>query len=242
MPEGGGRYKNSRRPHTREIKGRVDVGGRRRKLSARKDRLLTQLLPTLRLPLDKPAPSPLTSLFAQPPAEIWLEIGFGSGEHLVWQAEHHPHSGFIGCEPFINGVASLLGKIKSTGLNTIRIQDGDVRDVLAWLPANSIGRIFVLFPDPWPKKRHQKRRLLSAETIAQVARVLAPSGELRFATDSGDYACEALRTILTNGAFAWTAESAKDWRERPPDWPETRYERKALSESRKPAYLRFRHL
>lgn len=218
--------------------------GRRkaRPLSGRKDRLLTELLPTLRLPLPKPAPSPLTSLFAQPIAQVWLEIGFGSGEHLAWQAEHHPQTGFIGCEPFINGVASLLGKIESARLTTIRIHDGDARDVLAWLTTHSITRIFVLFPDPWPKKRHQKRRLLSSDSVVELARVLAPGGGLRFATDSGDYACEALRTILTNRAFAWAAESAKDWRERPSDWPETRYERKALSEGRKPAYLSFRRL
>ena len=129
--------------------------GRRkaRPLSGRKDRLLDELLPTLRVPLAEPAASPLASLFGQPLAEIWLEIGFGSGEHLVWQAEHHQSVGFIGCEPFINGVASLLGKIEGAGLSTIRIHDGDARDVLAWLPARSIARIFVLFPDPWPKKQ-----------------------------------------------------------------------------------------
>jgi tRNA (guanine-N7-)-methyltransferase len=216
--------------------------GRRkaRPLSERKDRLLNDLLPVLRLPLGEPVPAPLAGLFAQPVAEIWLEIGFGSGEHLSWQAEHHPDVGFIGCEPFINGVASLLGKIEATKLATMRIHDGDARDVLAWLPENSIGRIFILFPDPWPKKRHQKRRLVSPETMAQVARVLVPGGELRFASDSGDYAGEALLTILANGAFAWTAERAKDWRERPSDWPETRYERKALSAGAKPAYLSFR--
>ena len=218
--------------------------GRRkaRPLSERKDRLLNELLPTLRLPLAEPAPSPLTRLFAQCVAQVWLEIGFGSGEHLAWQAERHPDTGFIGCEPFINGVASLLGKIESAAFTTIRIHDGDARDVLAWLPEPSIGRIFVLFPDPWPKKRHQKRRLLSPDMFAQMARGLTPGGELRFATDSGDYAGEALRTCLAGGTFAWTAESAKDWRVRPPDWQETRYERKALSEGRKPAYLSFRRL
>jgi tRNA (guanine-N7-)-methyltransferase len=230
------------RPAQREDRLRSYGRCKARPLSGRKDRLLTELLPTLRLPLATPAPSLLASLFAQPIAQVWLEIGFGSGEHLAWQAEHHPHTGFIGCEPFINGVASLLGKIESAGLTTIRIDDGDARDVLAWLPTQSIARIFVLFPDPWPKKRHRKRRLLSPDAVGQIARVLAPGGELRFATDSGDYACEALRTILTSGAFAWTAEAAKDWRERPPDWPETRYERKGLSEGRKPAYLRFRRL
>ena len=218
--------------------------GRRkaRPLSERKDRLLNELLPTLRLPLREPAPSPLASLFAQAVDQVWLEIGFGSGEHLVWQAEHHPHAGFIGCEPFINGVASLLGKIETLALNTVRIHDGDARDMLAWLPNNAIGRIFVLFPDPWPKKRHQKRRLVSPETIADFARVLRPGGELRFASDNTDYAGEALLTILASKAFAWTAERPKDWRVRPLDWPETRYERKALSDDRKPAYLSFRRL
>ncbi|MGA8433278.1 MAG: tRNA (guanine(46)-N(7))-methyltransferase TrmB [Methyloceanibacter sp.] len=218
--------------------------GRRkaRPLSGRKDRLLDELLPTLRVPLAEPAASPLASLFGQPLAEIWLEIGFGSGEHLVWQAEHHQSVGFIGCEPFINGVASLLGKIEGAGLSTIRIHDGDARDVLAWLPARSIARIFVLFPDPWPKKRHQKRRLVSRDSVVQLARVLPPGGELRFATDTGDYAGEALFTILASGAFAWTAECAKDWRLRPFDWPETRYERKALSAGAKPSYLSFRRL
>ena len=218
--------------------------GRRkaRPLSERKDRLLNELLPTLRLPLREPAPSPLASLFAQAVDQVWLEIGFGSGEHLVWQAEHHPHAGFIGCEPFINGVASLLGKIETLGLNAVRIHDGDARDVLAWLPNNVIGRIFVLFPDPWPKKRHQKRRLVSPEAVADFARALRQGGELRFASDNADYAGEALLAILASKAFAWTAERPKDWRVRPLDWPETRYERKALSEGRKPAYLSFRRL
>jgi tRNA (guanine-N7-)-methyltransferase len=196
----------------------------------------------LRLPLREPAPSPLASLFGQPVEEVWLEIGFGSGEHLIWQAKHHPHVGFIGCEPFINGVASLFGKIEALGLNAIRVHDGDARDVLAWLPPQSISRIFVLFPDPWPKKRHQKRRLVSQDAVTDFARVLRSGGELRFASDNADYAGEALLTILASGAFAWTAERPKDWRARPSDWPETRYERKALSEGRKPAYLSFRHL
>jgi tRNA (guanine-N7-)-methyltransferase len=218
--------------------------GRRkaRPLSERKDRLLDELLPRLRLPLAAPAPSPLTSLFAPPVMDVWLEIGFGSGEHLTWQAGHHPDIGCIGCEPFINGVASLLGKIDNAALKTVRIHDGDAREVLDWLPKASIGRAFVLFPDPWPKKRHLKRRLLSPETVAQLGRVLRPGGELRFATDSSDYAGQALRALLGTGAFQWMAESAKDWRERPPDWPETRYERKALADGRKPAYLSFRRL
>ena len=218
--------------------------GRRkaRPLSGRQERLLAELLPTLRIPLDAPAPEPLARLFRPAVADIWLEIGFGSGEHLLWQAEHNPRVGLIGCEPFINGVASLLGKIEGARMQTIRVHDGDAREVLTWLPDRSLGRIFILFPDPWPKKRHAKRRLLTPETIAHLARVLAPGGELRLATDSGPYAGEALRALLAGGHFAWTAERAEDWRTRHPDWPETRYERKALSEGRKPAYLSFRRL
>jgi tRNA (guanine-N7-)-methyltransferase len=230
-------------PTQSEVRPLRSYGRRKaRPLSRRKDRLLDELLPNLRLALAEQAPSPLTKLFAQPIAQVWLEIGFGSGEHLFWQAEHHQNVGFIGCEPFINGVASLLGKIESADLTTIRIHDGDAHDVLTWLAARSIARIFLLFPDPWPKKRHQKRRLVSRDAVVQLARVLAPGGELRFATDSGDYAAEALLNILVSGAFAWTAESARDWRLRPFDCPETRYERKALSAGAKPAYLSFRRL
>jgi tRNA (guanine-N7-)-methyltransferase len=218
--------------------------GRRkaRPLSERKGKLLEELLPALRLPLGAPAPSPLEGLFTPPVAELWFEIGFGSGEHLIWQAEHHPDVGLIGCETFINGVSSLLGQIEALKLKTIRVHDGDAREVLDWLPEGSLGRVFVLFPDPWPKKRHQKRRLVTPETVAQLARLLKPGGDFRFASDDGDYAGEALRVTLATRAFAWTAERADDWRTRPADWPETRYERKALSAGRKPAYLNFRRL
>jgi tRNA (guanine-N7-)-methyltransferase len=211
-------------------------------LSARKERLWQELLPGLRLPLEAPAPRPLTRLFPQRTCEVWLEIGFGSGEHLLWQAEHHSEIGVIGCEPFVNGVASLLGGIEDRGLDSIRIHDGDARDVLAWLPDGSIARVFLLFPDPWPKSRHSKRRLLTPDTAAKFARVLKPGGELCFASDSGDYAGQALAILLGSGAFAWDAERASDWRMRPADWPQTRYERKALSEGRKPVYLRLRRL
>ena len=123
---------------------------------------------------------------------MWLEIGFGSGEHLLWQAEQHKDIGFIGCEPFVNGMGSLLGAIEDRGIATIRVHDGDARDVLAWLPDRSIARIVILFPDPWPKKRQLKRRLISDETVSALARVLAAGGELRFASDSGDYAAQTL--------------------------------------------------
>ncbi len=211
-------------------------------LSARKERLIVDLLPKLRLDLEVPPPKRLQDLFPIPVKEVWLEIGFGSGEHLLFQAEHHKDVGYIGCEPFINGVASLLGEIETRRLNTIKVHNGDAREVLAWLPEGAVSRLFILFPDPWPKKRQLKRRLISPETIAEFARVLAPGGELRFASDSGDYVVRALDSIGRSRKFIWLAERPSDWRVRPPDWPETRYERKALSEGRKPVYLRFKRL
>jgi tRNA (guanine-N7-)-methyltransferase len=218
--------------------------GRRKSkpLSARKERLFRELLPKLRLDLQQPPPDDLRQLFPSAVKEIWLEIGFGAGEHLKWQAEQHGDIGFIGCEPFINGVATLLGAIEDRGIETIRIHDGDAREVLAWLPTGSIGRLFLLFPDPWPKRRHQKRRLVSPETVAAFSRVLAPGAELRFASDDSDYAAEALSTIGRSAAFAWLAERASDWRDRPADWPGTRYERKAFGDGRKSIYLRFKRL
>ncbi|MGD9502336.1 MAG: tRNA (guanosine(46)-N(7))-methyltransferase TrmB [Methyloceanibacter sp.] len=208
-------------------------------LSARKERLIGEFLPRLRLDLTKAPPRPLGAVFAKPVTAVWLEIGFGSGEHLLWQAERHPDIGFIGCEPFINGMGTLLGAIETRGIDTIRVHDGDAREVLAWLPDGSIERIFLLFPDPWPKRRQQKRRLLGRETVGELARVLAPGGEFRFASDNGDYAAQALFLARASGALIWTAEGPADWRERAADWPETRYERKAVASGRKAVYLRF---
>jgi tRNA (guanine-N7-)-methyltransferase len=203
-------------------------------LSARKERLLSELLPELRVDLRAAPPARSTSLFTPKVEEAWLEIGFGSGEHLLWQAEHHPDVGFIGCEPFVNGMASLLGAIEDRGIKTVRVHDGDARDVLAWLPDASIGRVFLLFPDPWPKKRQLKRRLFTQDFVSVLARVLRPGGEFRFATDDADYAEQARLLLVESGAFR-----AASGRDRPADWPETRYERKALSEGRTPAHLRF---
>jgi tRNA (guanine-N7-)-methyltransferase len=208
-------------------------------LSARKERLIGELLPRLRLDLSGPLPGALTELFQAPVNDVWLEIGFGSGEHLLLQAETHKDVGFIGCEPFINGLGTLLGAIEDRGVGTMRVHDGDAREVLTWLPKRSIGRVFLLFPDPWPKKRQLKRRLLCADTLAEIARVLRPGGAFRFASDNGDYAAQALRLARQSDLFTWTAERATDWRERPADWPETRYERKAVSEGRKSTYLSF---
>ena len=214
--------------------------GRRKgkRLSPRKERLIAELLPRLRPDLAQPAPHDLRALFPVAVREVWLEIGFGSGEHLLWQADRNPDVGLIGCEPFINGVATLLGAIEDRGIETIRVHDGDARDVLAWLPAASIARAFILFPDPWPKKRQMKRRLISPSLVEALARVMRPGAELRFASDDEDYAGQVLLAVTRSGAFRWLATKAGDWRERPQDWPETRYERKALGEGRQPICLR----
>jgi tRNA (guanine-N7-)-methyltransferase len=218
--------------------------GRRKgkRLSTRKERLVAELLPTLRPDLTHPAPADISALFPLPVRDVWLEIGFGSGEHLVWQAKHHPDVGIIGCEPFLNGIAALLGTIEDQGLQRVLVHDGDARDVLAWLPKGSIHRAFILFPDPWPKKRQLKRRLVTPDAMRALARVVVPGGTLRFASDDAGYAGQALRAIHQSGAFDWLAARASDWRERPADWPETRYERKALSEGRNPVYLEWRRL
>ena len=215
--------------------------GRRKghRLSPRKQRLLAEQLPGLRINPDNPPPRPLADLFPNSPSHIWLEIGFGAGEHLVWQAEANSQVGLIGCEPYINGVAALLTSVEEQGLANIRIWDGDARVVLDWLDDGTVARVFVLHPDPWPKARHHKRRLLSANTLDALGRIMAPGGELRVATDIGDYARSTLEAVQRSGIFAWTAECADDWRIRPPDWPQTRYEKKARKEGRDAIYLTF---
>ncbi len=215
--------------------------GRRKghKLSPRQSRLVDELLPRLQPDLSQPAPNPLTGLFAATVTKVWLEIGFGAGEHLVWQARTNPQAGVLGCEPYINGVAKVLAAVEAHGLSNVAVHPDDARDLLAWLPDASIDRAFILFPDPWPKRRHRKRRFLREENIAALARVMRCGGELRFATDIGDYARTALLAFRREGSFLWTAERPADWRARPPDWPQTRYETKAIAEGRPCAYFRF---
>jgi tRNA (guanine-N7-)-methyltransferase len=215
--------------------------GRRRgrKLSPRQESLLANTLPPLSIALGAPAPSPLRALFAPPVADVWLEIGFGGGEHLLWQARQHPTIGMIGCEPFLDGVVKVLSAIEQGPLANIRLHADDARPLLRWLPRASIGRAFILFPDPWPKARHQKRRLVGEATLRGLARALRPGAELRMATDIGDYAGAMLLAVEAEGSFSLTAESASDWRQRPTDWPQTRYEAKALREGRRCSYFRF---
>ena len=155
------------------------------------------------------------ALFAATPRAVWLEIGFGGGEHLAALAAAHPEVGLLGVEPFINGVAKLLRAIEDRGLGNVRILMDDARLLLKALPGDSIERAFVLFPDPWPKLRHHKRRIVNTETVAELARVIRPGGELRLATDDPDYARWMLAAMLAERRFAWLAERAADWREPP---------------------------
>jgi tRNA (guanine-N7-)-methyltransferase len=171
--------------------------------------------------------------------ETWLEIGFGGAEHLVWQAEHNPDIQFIGCEPFEDGVIKALTAIEDKKLGNIRIHGDDARPVLRWLPENSVSRAFILFPDPWPKRKHLKRRLVSPATLDLLARVMRPGAELRVATDIGDYARTALLAVRSEPRFRWTANGPADWRERSADWPGTRYEAKGLKAGRRCYYFKF---
>ncbi|MBU2533052.1 MAG: tRNA (guanosine(46)-N7)-methyltransferase TrmB [Alphaproteobacteria bacterium] len=215
---------------------------RARKLTSRQSTLLDSGLQRYRIDLSSPTPSRLELMFHQPVDEVWLEIGFGGGEHLLWQAEHHPKVGFVACEPFIDGVAKVMDGIVTNQLENVRIHADDARDVLPWLPPASIARVFILFPDPWPKKRHIKRRLVQPALIADLARVVRAGGELRLATDIPDYARGMLQAVRREGSFRWTARGPQDWRNRPADWPATRYEQKALREGRACHFLRFKRL
>lgn len=208
-------------------------------LSARQAELLETLLPQVAAP--NPAAGRIDPAVLFPQAdEVWLEVGFGGGEHLAWQAVRHSNVGIIGAEPFVNGVAKLLVQIEEQGLQNVRIHFGDARPLMEALPDASLSRIFVLHPDPWPKKRHFKRRMISPWFFAEAARLLRPGGELRVASDIEDYVRWTLMHAQKAPDFEWTAESAEDWRRRPDDWPQTRYEAKSLKEGRKPAYLIFR--
>jgi tRNA (guanine-N7-)-methyltransferase len=215
--------------------------GRRRgrKLSSRQDRLMRDLLPVLAVPTRNEPIADASTLFPVPVRGVWLEIGFGGGEHLLWQAAHHPDCGLIGCEPFEDGVVKVLTAIEEDGLRNVRLHADDARDVLRWLPPASIDRAFVLFPDPWPKARHRKRRLVNEAMLALLARVMKPGGELRIGSDIGDYLRTILMAFQSSADFEWLARRPDDWRVRPADWPQTRYEDKAVREGRRSSYLLF---
>jgi tRNA (guanine-N7-)-methyltransferase len=216
--------------------------GRRKghRLKPQQAALLETLLPRLALDLKTPAPADLATLFPGAADSIRLEIGFGGGEHLVADAERNPQAGFIGIEPFVNGMAKALAAIAERNLANIRLHFGDAIHVLDWLPGHSIARLDLIYPDPWPKRRHWKRRFVQDATIATIARVLAPGGSFRFVTDWPDYAAWTLRHLMRSKDFEWTAERADDWRRPWPDFGGTRYEAKAKREGRAPCYLIFR--
>jgi len=184
-----------------------------------------------RIPLD------LDALYGGRP--VWLEVGFGGGEHMVHQAALNPGVGIIGAEPYINGVAMLLGKIRRAGVENLAVHPGDVRDLMDVLPDNSISRAFLLYPDPWPKARHHRRRFVTQEHLVPLARVLKPGAIFRVATDIPDYVRQTLEEVPRAG-FEWLAERPSDWRAPWGDWISTRYEQKALREGRVPHYLTFR--
>ena len=204
-------------------------------LSAHQESLRETLLPLLALRIVQGADP--RSYFAPAVADVWLEVGYGAGEHLLWQAQHHPDIGLIGAEPYISGTAKLLSKLQTDPRPNIRLYEDDARDIIDALPDASIGRFFLLFPDPWPKTRHHKRRFLQMEMLDRLARILKPGAELRFASDDAGYLSFALERLMAHRAFAWTAASQADWKTRPADWPPTRYEAKELHGP--PAFLRF---
>ncbi len=205
-----------------------------RPIKPRQAALMETRLPDLRIP---PGPVDPAALMAGA-REVWLEVGFGGGEHMAAQAARASDVLILGAEPFMNGVASAVRHIDEQGLSNVRLHDGDVRELIGRLPDASLARVFILFPDPWPKTRQQKRRLVQPELVADLARTLRPGGRLRFASDVASYVDQALERFLAGGAFRWTAERADDWRRPPADHITTRYEEKRLGDCA-PVFLDF---
>ena len=199
--------------------------------------LFETLLPRLRV--DLAGDLTPASLFAKPVDEVWLEIGFGGGEHLLQRAGENPNIGFIGCEPFVNGMAKMLAVIDREGRDNIRLYDADALELIKKLPDASFNRVYLLYPDPWPKRRQNKRRFVSDETLALIARILKPGGEFRFASDIDHYVGWTLERAGRSPHLRWTAERPDDWRLPWDGWQSTRYELKAQREGRKSAYLTF---
>jgi tRNA (guanine-N7-)-methyltransferase len=218
--------------------------GRRKghKLRVHHADLIEHLLPRLSLDTSSPAPLELAALFDRPVADVRLEIGFGGGEHLVAEALAFPDTGFIGCEPYVNGMAKILAQIEARQIANIRLYAGDAAELLGWMPSRSLARVDLIHPDPWPKRRHWKRRFVQDTTVAALARVLKPAGEFRFVSDIDDYCAWTLAHLARAPDFIWTAERACDWRLPWPGYTMTRYGAKAAREGRVAAYLRFRKI
>jgi tRNA (guanine-N7-)-methyltransferase len=218
------------------------VYGRRHGRSLRPGQraLIGGLLPQLAVRLPVSGLLDLEMLFGGSRQSTWLEIGFGGGEHLALQAERNPQTGLIGCEVFASAIAKLLAQIAHRHLENIRVFPDDARLLVAALPVASIDRVFILFPDPWPKRRHHKRRIVSHETLDGLAEIMTDNAELRLATDDCDYVCWMLESVSNHPAFDWLSRRVGDWHERPQDWPPTRYEEKARAAGRYPTLLRAR--
>ena len=215
--------------------------GRRKghKLRAHQNDLIANLLPHLALRITDEPPADTRDLFNPRADDTRLEIGFGGGEHLVAEARHFAGAGFIGCEPYVNGMAKILAQIEADNIGNIRLFAGDAAELLAWLPPRSLSRIDLIHPDPWPKRRHWKRRFVQDVNVAAMARALRPSGEFRFVSDIDDYCAWTLAHLSRSPHFRWTAERADDWRKPWDGYTMTRYGRKAAREGRVTSYLRF---
>jgi tRNA (guanine-N7-)-methyltransferase len=209
-------------------------------LRPRQTALFETLLPRLAIDTGAAAPSGLRTLFPVDVEEVRLEIGFGGGEHLLAQAAEHPGTGFIGSDAFVNAIAKTLAGIEARKLANVRLHFGDAAHLIDWLPPAALARLDLLYPDPWPKRRHWKRRFVQDASLKQIARVLRPGGEFRFATDIPDYAAWTLERVMRSPDFVWTAETADDWRKPWAGFGGTRYEAKAMREGRAPAYFIFR--
>ena len=218
--------------------------GRRKghKLRSHQADLIENLLPHLALDITTPAPGDLAELFDDGTTDVRLEIGFGGGEHLVAEARAFPQTGFIGCEPYVNGMAKILTRIEAHNIANIRLFAGDAAELLAWAPPQSMRRIDLIHPDPWPKRRHWKRRFVQDSTVAAMVRILKANGEFRFVSDIDDYCAWTLSHLLRSPDFLWTAERAPDWQLPWPDYTMTRYGAKAEREGRKATYLLFRRV
>lgn len=216
--------------------------GRRKghKLRAHQADLIAHSLPRLALDITGRQAAPLMTLFDRPVDDIRLEIGFGGGEHLIAEALKFPNTGFIGCEPYVNGMAKILALVEANNVGNIRLLAGDASELLGWLPPRSLSRIDLIHPDPWPKRRHWKRRFVQDATIAAMTRALKAGGEFRFVSDIDDYCAWTLAHFAHARDFIWTAERAADWRQPWPGYTMTRYGRKAEREGRKATYLIFR--
>jgi len=239
-PESSGRATSRQHGDGKKAPTRAFFGRRKgHALKPRQAALFETLLPKLTLDLAAPAPPDLRTLFATAVGDVHLEIGFGGAEHLIAEAKAQPQIGFIGTDAFVNSIGKALVATDDNALVNIRLYFGDASKLIDWLPDKMLSRIDLLYPDPWPKRRHWKRRFIQDQNLVRLARIIKPGGELRFATDIGDYAAYALARVLRSKDFKWTAECADDWRKPWAGFCGTRYEAKAKREGRKPAYFIF---